>query len=105
MVCRWWGQTTDSRGWRGLPPLRVCEQAALAAPVTSEEGIAIKHYLLWLTLPWELTHPAAATAKCSGHLVKLPRLISTSQGPALEVACATFLQVLAAVKNTESNVY
>ena len=76
------GQTTtvitDSRGRQGLLPLGAPEQAPLAAPIPSEEGTAIKHYLLGLSLPWELTHPAAATATCSGHLVNLPRLITTS---------------------------
>ena len=31
------------------------EQAALMAPITSEEGIAIEHYLLLLSLHRELT--------------------------------------------------
>ena len=30
-----------------------------------KEGIATKHHMLLLLLPWEHTHPAAATAKCS----------------------------------------
>ena len=70
MVYRWQGQNTtvitDSRGGHDLLPLGVPEQAPLAAPITSEKGTAIEHYLLLLLLPWELTHPAAATAKCSG---------------------------------------
>ena len=73
----WQEQTTtvitDSRGGCGLLPLGVPEQAPLVAPITSEEGIAIEHYLLLFSLPWELTHPAAATAKCSGHIVNLPK--------------------------------
>ena len=64
---------TDSRDGHGLLPIEVPEQAPPVIPVTSEEGIAIKHYLLLLSLPWELIHPAAATAKCSGHLVNLPK--------------------------------
>ena len=41
--------------------------------ITSEEGIAIEQKLFLLSHPWELTHPAAAFAKYSGHLVDLPR--------------------------------
>ena len=66
---------TNSRGGCELQPHEVPEQEPLAAPVTSEEGIAIEHYLLLLSLPWELTHPttATATAKCSGHIINLPK--------------------------------
>ena len=71
----WWGQTTtvitETRGRHGLLPLGATEQAPLVSPVTSEKGIAIEHYLLLLSFPWELTHPAA-NAKYSGHLVDLP---------------------------------
>ena len=73
---------SDSRGGSDPLPPGIHEQAPLEALVTSEEGIAIEHYLLLLLLPWELTHSAAATARCSGHLVNLPRLIITSKGPA-----------------------
>ena len=77
MVYRWWGQTTtvitDSRDGHGLLPIGVPEQAPLVVPITSEEGIAIEHKLLLLSLPWELTHTAVATAKCSGHLEDLTR--------------------------------
>jgi len=81
MVYRWWEQTatviTDSRDSHGLLPIGVLEQAPPAVPVTSEEGIAIKHKLLLLSLPnmnsGEFMHPAAATAKCSGHLEDLTR--------------------------------
>ena len=70
MVYNWQGQTTtvitDSRGGLETIPLGFPEQAPLVAPVTSKEGTAIEHNLLLLSLPWELTHPAAATAKCSG---------------------------------------
>ena len=49
------GQTTtvitDSRGGLGPLPLGIPEQAPLAALITSEEGIAIEHYLLFLSLP------------------------------------------------------
>ena len=77
MLYRWQGQTTtvitDSRGGHGPLPLGVPKQAPLVAPITSEEGIAIEHRLLLLSLLWELTHPTAATAKCPGHLEDLPR--------------------------------
>ena len=47
------------------------------APITSEgtteEGIVTKQHLLLLLLPWELTDPAIATAKFSGHLLNLPK--------------------------------
>jgi len=72
MVCRCPGQSTavisDFRGGCGLPPLGVPEQPPLVAPVTSQEGTVIKHYLLLLSFPWELTYPAAATSRCSGTL-------------------------------------
>ena len=72
------GKTTtfinDSRGGHGPLPLVVPEQAPPVVPNTSEEGIAIEHYLLRISLPWEVIHLAAATAKCSGHLVHLPRV-------------------------------
>ena len=85
MVYRWQEQTTtvitDSRGGHGPLPLWVPEQAPPAVPITSEEGAAIKHKLLLLSVPWELMHPAAATAKCSGHLVDLPRAHYHFPGP------------------------
>ena len=73
MVYRWQGQTTtvitDSREGHGLLPTGVPEQVPPAVLIASEESIAIEHKLLLLSLPWELTHPAAAaTVKCSGHL-------------------------------------
>ena len=40
---------------------------------TTEEGIVTKHHLMLLSLPWELTCPAAATTKCSGDLLNLPK--------------------------------
>ena len=85
MVYNWQGQTTtvitDSRDRHGLLPLGVPEQAPLAAPITSEEDIAIKHYLLLVSLPWELTNPAAAIAKCSGHLINLLKTHYHFPGP------------------------
>ena len=73
-TCRWWEQTTavlpGSRGGRGPPPLGISEQKSLAVPTTSE-GITEKdntteQHLMLLSFPQENTHPAAATAKCSG---------------------------------------
>ena len=85
MVYRWWGQTsafiTDSRDGHGPLPLGVPEQAPPVVPITSEEGIAIEHKLLLLSLPWELMHPAAATAKCSTHLEGLPQAYDHFPGP------------------------
>ena len=80
MGYRRWGQTTavsyNSRGGHVLLPLGVHEWAPPAAPVTSEvdteEGIATKPHLLLLSLAWECTYPAIATAKCSGNLLNLP---------------------------------
>ena len=79
MVYRQQGQTTvvisDARGGQGPPPQGVREQAPPEGPVTSEvskeEGTATKLHSL-LSLPWECTHPAAATAKCSGCCLHLP---------------------------------
>ena len=79
VVYRQQGQTTavisGTRGGRGLLPLGVCEQAPLAASVTSEvskeEGTATNHQWLLLSLPWELTCPASATAKHSGRHLHL----------------------------------
>ena len=73
------GQTTavvsDTIGGHGLPPLGVCEQALPVAPgiseIIKEKGTTTKHHLLF-SLPWEFTRPAAATAKCSGHLPPTP---------------------------------
>ena len=85
MVYRWQGQTTevipDFRDGHGLLPIGVPEQVPPAVPITSEEGIAIKHKLLFLSLPWELMHSAVATAKCFGHLEDLPRAYYHLPGP------------------------
>ena len=62
-------------------PLGVPEQAPLVAPITSEKGTAIEYYLFFLLLLWELTHPTAATAKCSGNLVNLPKAHYHFPGP------------------------
>lgn len=79
---------SDSKDGLGLPPLGVCEQAPLAAPVTSEgtkeEGIVTKHRLLLLSLSWELTHGASATAKCSGQCLNLPEAYYNFLGPCNE---------------------
>lgn len=65
----------------GPLPLGIPEQAPPAIPIISEEDTAIKHKLLMFSHPWELTHPAAATAKFSGHLEDTFELITASQGP------------------------
>ena len=79
------GQTTtvitDSRGSHVLLPIGVPEQAPSVVLITSEEGIAIEDKLLLLSHPWEFTHPAAATDKCSGHLVDLSRAHYHFPGP------------------------
>ena len=89
MVYRWWGQTTavitDSRGGCDLLPLRVPEGAPLVASVssegTTEEDIVTEYHLLMHSLPWELTHPAAATATCPGHFINLPKADYHFPGP------------------------
>ena len=85
MVSQWRGQTTtvitDCRDVHGLLPIGVLEQAPPAVPVASQEGIAIKHKLLLLSLTWELTHPAVSTAKCSGHIEDLPKAYYHFPGP------------------------
>ena len=74
MVCRWWGQITtvisDPRGGHGPLTLGIPKKKPPAAPGPSEgntkEELAMEHYLLLLSLPWEHTCPVAATAKHSG---------------------------------------
>ena len=67
---------SDSRGGHGPPPLGLHEVAPLVDLInsegTTEEGIATKQHLLLLSFPWELRHPATATAKCYGHHLSLP---------------------------------
>ena len=41
-------------------------KATQGLPKKKKRGHATKHHMLLLSLPWEHTHPAAATAKCSG---------------------------------------
>ena len=69
-----------------MPLLGVCKQAPLMAAITSEdtteEGIVTKYHLLLLSLPWELTHPVDATAKCTGHHLNLSEAQYHSQGHA-----------------------
>ena len=72
---------TDARDGHDPVQLGVPEQVQPVVPITSEEGIAIKHKLLLLSLPWEHMHPAAATAKCSGHLEDLSRAHYYFPGP------------------------
>ena len=74
VVYRWQGQTTtvisDSSGGHGPFPLGIPEQEPLIATTTSEditeEDTLTEHHLLLFSIPWENTHPAAATAKHSG---------------------------------------
>ena len=83
------GQNTtiiiDSSGGHGLPPLGVCEQVALVAPIisegTTEEDIETKHHQLLLLLPWELTHTVSTTAKGSSHHLNLPKAHCQFPGP------------------------
>ena len=63
-----------------LPP-GIPEQAPPVVPITSEESIAINHKLLLLSLPWQLTHPAVATVKCSGHPEDPPSAYYHFPGP------------------------
>ena len=64
---------SDSRGGHCLPLLGVCEKPRAAAlQVATEEDPATEHHLVLLSLPWECTWPAAATAKCSRHILHLP---------------------------------
>ena len=89
MIYRQQGQSpaaiSDTRGGHGPPPLLVCEQAPPVVPVTSEdrkeEDTAIEHHPLLLSLPWEHTHLAAATATCPGATYTF-LITVTSQGPA-----------------------
>ena len=46
-----------------------------------EKGTVTENHLVLLSLPWELTHPAAAPAKCPGHLVNLPNAYYYFPGP------------------------
>ena len=85
MVYRWQRQTTtvitEERDDHSPLPLGVPEQTPLVVPVTSKEGIAIKHKPLLLSLPWELTNTAATTAKSSGHLADPSRAHYHCPGP------------------------
>ena len=60
----------DSREGHEPAPIGVHEQTLFTAPITSdsttEEGLATKHHMLLLSLLWELTHSAAATANVLG---------------------------------------
>ena len=84
---------SDSRGGCGPPPIGLHEQAPPATPLTSEvsteEGNATKHHLLF-SLPWECTHHANATTKCSRHHLHLPEGHITSQGPATRSSLCNF---------------
>ena len=56
-----------------------------------KKGIATKHHMLLLSLPWEHTHPAAATAKRSGgppeHLVTVPSQDPTTRSNWCSTSC------------------
>ena len=70
MAYKWWRQNTtvitEARYGHGPLPLGVPEQAPTVVPVTSEDGIAIKHKLL-------CSH--------SGHLADLSRVHYHFPGP------------------------
>ena len=79
VIYRWQGLievvVSETRERHGLPPLGACEWAPTVAPVISGVGkkkkkkkisTATEYYPLLLSLPWEHTCPAAATAKHSG---------------------------------------
>ena len=95
-------QPSDSRSRCALPPLEGPEEAPSVTPVTTgvsaEEGTATDHHLLLLSLPWEDTCPAAASAKCSGTVYacmgSLPLPRSLLPGAAFTISP----QVLAIVK-------
>ena len=99
------GGGKPARDGHGPPSWGVCEQEPSVAPFTSEcgagEGIATKNHPLLLSLPWECTHPAIATDKCSRHCVTpawgslpLPRALQLGED------YATFSQVFATVKGS-----
>ena len=70
-----------SRDGHGPLPQGFPEQAQPVVPLASQEGTAIKHKLLLLSIPWELAQPAAASTKGSGKLVDLPRAYYHFPGP------------------------
>ena len=55
--------------------------ASPVVPMTSKDGIAIKHKPLLLSPSWEITHPDATTAKFSGHLEDPSRAHYHCPGP------------------------
>ena len=66
-----------------------------------KEGTATKHHMLLLSLPWEHTHPAAATAKCSGWCpdtwsLSLPKTLQLGAAGAAPPAWAKWDRVLLA---------
>ena len=86
MVYRWQGQNTtvitDSRDGHDLLPLGVPEQTPPAVPITSEEGTAIKHKVLLLSLPWKLITLLLLLPNALITLNIRLELITTSQNPA-----------------------
>ena len=103
MFYRWQRQTaaviTEARYDHGPLPLGVPEQPSPVVPTTSKEGTAIKHKPLLLSPLRELTHPAVATAKFSGHLADPSRAHYHCRALQIGVTCATFLQVSAFVES------
>ena len=103
---RWQGQTNtvilDTRGVHVLPPLGVCEQAPPTDPVTSEvsteEGIAIEHYAVLLSLPFEATCPDTTTAKSSRCCLHLPEGHCHFPGPPTRSSLHHLPTVYATVK-------
>ena len=71
---------TEARDDHGPLPPGVPEQAPPVVPVTSKVGIAIKYNPLLVSL-LELMHPAAVTAKISGHLADPSRAHYHCPGP------------------------
>ena len=99
MVYKWWGQNTtviiDSRDGHGLFLLGFPKQVPPAVPITSEEGIAIEHKLLLLSILWELTLLLLLLPNALVTLKICLELITASQGS----AARSSLQVLAAVES------
>ena len=85
MVYRWQRQTTtvitEERDDHSPLPLGVPEQIPSVVPITSKEGITVKHRTLLFSLTWELMHNATTTAKFSGHFADPSRAHYHYPGP------------------------
>ena len=70
-----------------LLDLLLCSSCFNQSPqrLAKKEGTATEYHLLWLSLPWEHSHLAAATAKCSG---KHPHVWSLSLSRTLQLGAA-----------------